>query len=263
LHRDGRVLEGWHRAKACHELGKSPLTRPLEGTDEEAFAFVVDLNLRRRHLRDSRRAMLAARLETTTHGGARRGDQHANLHLARASSARICNAKIRSVADAATVLKRGTPEVIAAVDGGDFAVSRAAKIAKLPPERQASRLERDQRKERGESRQEHGFYRTPEETTRAVVVEEKLPKKVCEPCCGDGVISRVLEALGHEVISSDKYDRGYGVPGRDFLEETEKQAECMMTNPPFDDIDKIVQHALDLGYTKIIVQVPLTWLAGM
>jgi hypothetical protein len=167
------------------------------------------------------------------------------------------------VADAALVLKRGAPELVTAVKQGSVAVSQAAKIAKLPKDKQASRLERDQRKERGESRQQHDFYRTPEETTRAVVVKEKLPKKVCEPCCGDGAISRVLEALGHDVISRDKYERGYGEPGRDFLEETEKQADCMMTNPPFDQIDEIVLHALDLGYTKIIVLASITWLGGM
>jgi hypothetical protein len=37
---------------------------PFKGSDKEAFAFVVDANLRRRHLNESQRAMLAARLET-------------------------------------------------------------------------------------------------------------------------------------------------------------------------------------------------------
>jgi hypothetical protein len=169
----------------------------------------------------------------------------------------------RLVTAAAQVRKRGVLELVTAVEQGSVVVSQAAKIAQLPQERQAPRLERYHRKERGEGRQEHDFYRTPKETTRAVVIKEKLPKKVCEPCCGDGAISRVLEALGHKVISSDKYDRGYGEPGRDFLKETEKQADCMMTNPPFDQIDEIVLHALDLGYAKIIVLGPITWLAGM
>jgi hypothetical protein len=60
-------------------LGIEPLYSLLpNGVD--AIAFVIDKNLRRRHLNKSQRAMAASKLEGFTHGGDRKSDQDANLH---------------------------------------------------------------------------------------------------------------------------------------------------------------------------------------
>jgi hypothetical protein len=68
LHHDGRLLDGRHRARICAELGIEPDTETFEGTDSEALAYVLDLNLTRRHLSESQRAMIAARLATLGRG---------------------------------------------------------------------------------------------------------------------------------------------------------------------------------------------------
>jgi len=39
---------------------------------------------------------------------------------------------------------------------------------------------------------------------------ESFEGQIWEPACGDGAISRVLEAAGYQVISTDLIDRGYG-----------------------------------------------------
>jgi ParB-like chromosome segregation protein Spo0J len=62
LHRDGRILDGVQREKACRELGRKVRCEPFTKTDAEARAFVFDRNLHRRHLTESQRAMAAAKL---------------------------------------------------------------------------------------------------------------------------------------------------------------------------------------------------------
>ena len=55
---------------------------------------------------------------------------------------------------------------------------------------------------------------------------------IWEPACGDGAMSRILEAAGHTVISTDLVDRGYGRGGHDFLADHETMADHIVTNPP-------------------------------
>lgn len=52
---EGQVLDGWHRYRACKELDISPMTTEFEGDDP--VAFVIDLNLSRRHLSPSQKAL--------------------------------------------------------------------------------------------------------------------------------------------------------------------------------------------------------------
>jgi DNA-binding transcriptional regulator YdaS (Cro superfamily) len=77
----------------------------------------------------------------TTHGGDRRSEQAANLPVpTQAEAAERLNVSERSVRDAVKVRDHGAPELVAAVERGDVPVSRAAKIADLPREEQASRI---------------------------------------------------------------------------------------------------------------------------
>lgn len=55
---EGRVIDGRHRARACHELGIRPATRNWSGTGS-LTAFVVSLNIHRRSLTSSQRAAIA------------------------------------------------------------------------------------------------------------------------------------------------------------------------------------------------------------
>lgn len=59
-------------------------------------------------------------------------------------------------------------------------------------------------------------------------------KKIWEPACGDGAISKVLEAAGYDVISTNINDRGYGETDVDFLKTLNRRADVIVTNPPFD-----------------------------
>ena len=58
----GELLDGAHRARACAELGITPQTITLAIDPAQYQDFVVSANLNRRHLSDSDRALVAARL---------------------------------------------------------------------------------------------------------------------------------------------------------------------------------------------------------
>lgn len=82
-------------------------------------------------------------------------------------------------------------------------------------------------------RETHDFYPTHPGATRALLSVEAFDGPVWEPACGDGAMSRVLEAHGLHVVSTDLIDRGYGHAPRDFLFEWSPQAPHVVTNPPF------------------------------
>ena len=86
------------------------------------------------------------------------------------------------------------------------------------------------------------LYETPPCATRALLhLEEALmPRRIWEPACGRGAISRVLEDEGFEVQSSDLVDYEYpgAVSGLDFLsvDKTHPIANAIdgiVTNPPY------------------------------
>jgi hypothetical protein len=92
-------------------------------------------NVTRRHLDESQRAVVAARLATLQQGGDRRSDQAANLPVEKtqASAAARLNVSERSVRHAQAVLSTGTPELVRAVEQGRIAVSAASRLAKETP----------------------------------------------------------------------------------------------------------------------------------
>ena len=59
LHPDGRIIDGRNRWRACEDAGVEPQTREWDG-EGSLTAFVVSLNLHRRHLTSSQRAAAAA-----------------------------------------------------------------------------------------------------------------------------------------------------------------------------------------------------------
>ena len=53
------------------------------------------------------------------------------------------------------------------------------------------------------------LYETPSVATETLLRIEKIPQDVWEIAAGRGAITRVLEAHGHRVISSDIHDYGF------------------------------------------------------
>lgn len=92
------------------------------------------------------------------------------------------------------------------------------------------------------------FYPTPPEATRALLSVESFDGSIWEPACGEGHISRVLEAHKYSTISTDLIDYGYGEGGRDFLAERTPLAKHIVTNPPYGRglADAFAKHAIKL-----------------
>jgi hypothetical protein len=72
----GKVLDGRNRVFACKKAGVKitpELQRRFKGGYAEAKAYVIDLNIHRRHLNAVQRARIAVKLTPdATHGGERR-----------------------------------------------------------------------------------------------------------------------------------------------------------------------------------------------
>jgi N6-adenosine-specific RNA methylase IME4/ParB-like chromosome segregation protein Spo0J len=128
---EDKILDGRNRYRACVEAGVEPKFMVYSGDD--AVAYVISLNLRRRHLSESQRAMVAAKLATM-----RRGDnQHSPIgETSQARAAELLNVGKRSVERAADVREGGTPELVHAVEQGAVSVSAAADVATLPAQEQ-------------------------------------------------------------------------------------------------------------------------------
>lgn len=111
-------------------------------------------------------------------------------------------------------------------------------------------------------RDKDDFYPTPAPATWALLRAEQFGPVIWEPACGDGAISKVLTAAGHEVISTDLNDMGFGEPRIDFLMEQRLLAPHIITNPPFKNAEAFVRKALDLGADKVAMLLRLAWLEG-
>jgi hypothetical protein len=146
---EDQVLDGWHRYRACQQLGITPKTHewcPLHA-GADPVAFVLSLNLQRRHLTESQRAMVAAELATLERGGDRRspkfkGSPDPLKKKASSSSIEAAAKKLdvspASVKRAKTVLKHGTPGLVNDVKTGKVPVKTAARQAKAAARGSAS-----------------------------------------------------------------------------------------------------------------------------
>jgi N6-adenosine-specific RNA methylase IME4/ParB-like chromosome segregation protein Spo0J len=137
---EGRILDGRNRFRACLAAGVEPMFRPFDGDDP--LAYVISLNLKRRHLSESQRAMVAAKLATL-----KRGDnQHSPIgETSQAKAAELLNVGKRSVERATEVRDHGAPELQRAVERGDVSVSAAADVAALPEDEQRGIVARGER----------------------------------------------------------------------------------------------------------------------
>jgi N6-adenosine-specific RNA methylase IME4/ParB-like chromosome segregation protein Spo0J len=128
---DGKILDGRNRYRASAVAGVDCPMREYVGDDP--LAFVLSINLKRRHLNESQRGMVMARIATLPKGS----NQHAEISVpSQAQVAKTLNVSVDTGQFARKVLDHGTSELIAAVDHGHLAVSVAAKAAALPAEDQ-------------------------------------------------------------------------------------------------------------------------------
>lgn len=98
-----------------------------------------------------------------------------------------------------------------------------------------------------ENREAFDYYATDPKAVEMLLELEQFAPVIWEPACGEGHISKVLQAHGYEVISTDLVYRGFGDPEPlDFLKETLDGFEGdIITNPPYSAGLEFVQRALE------------------
>lgn len=115
----------------------------------------------------------------------------------------------------------------------------------------------------GRERAEHDYYATEPRAADFLCDIEELSHKIWEPACGEGHLSKVLFARGHDVLSTDIVDRGFGSVC-DFLASVRIFPGDIVTNPPYKYAQEFVEHALECVHdgSKVCMFLKLTFLEG-
>lgn len=106
-----------------------------------------------------------------------------------------------------------------------------------------------------EERESNDYYATHPDAINYLKKKIELPHLILEPACGEGHLSERLKELGHEVMSYDIVDRGYGEV-QNFFEmltaPTDKEF-AIVTNPPYKWSLQFVLHSLELLHDGMLV----------
>lgn len=144
----GRIIDGRNRSLVCQELGLKPMFREWDGVGS-LVDFVVSLNLKRRHLTTSQRAMIAVEIEKYLAGEAeqrrlanlKRGNSHPDVrsseHREYGRSSVLAGRMVSVGKDAVLAAKhiaQQAPDLRKAVIDGTLPLAAARQIARLPQE---------------------------------------------------------------------------------------------------------------------------------
>lgn len=167
---EGMVLDGWNRYRAATEVGQECPARSLEEWIEPR-EFVDAQNNARRHLTDSQRAFVAAKLANLSNGQKSSSANLQSTAVSQADAAETLKVSVRSVADGAKVLRDGDKELADAVERGEVSVSAAAKVAELPKEEQREIVQQGKVKDVARAARAHG---KPKKGPKADVIRAEL-----------------------------------------------------------------------------------------
>ena len=136
------IIDGRNRYNACRQLSIEPSYREWTGNGS-LVAFIVSLNLRRRHLSTSQRAIVAARLANLSEGRPANKETASNeAVISQAEAAEMLNVSRSSVQRATKVLRDGVDDLAELIEAGELEVSPAAHFAELPKGKQKRLLKR-------------------------------------------------------------------------------------------------------------------------
>jgi hypothetical protein len=102
------------------------------GGEAEALAYVVSRNLKRRHLTVAQRSIIAGKIAALKRGQTQIGPG-TDLKT-QAQAANMLDVSVSSVGRAKTVLDRGSPELVAAVEADEISLRGVAEIVRSDAE---------------------------------------------------------------------------------------------------------------------------------
>lgn len=149
LDKDGKVIDGRHRVKACIKLQIDVPYRVIEDGEDPVF-LAISANLARRHLGVGQRAMIAARIANMLEGRPKTAQKFAvnpgidnagvtteKEKITQNEAANLLNISRRSVQNAKALHSYGTPELARMVEDGKVHLTAASEVARLSFEKQA------------------------------------------------------------------------------------------------------------------------------
>ncbi len=137
--REGEIIDGRNRYRACLELGIEPITREWNGTGS-VVDFAVSANLHRRHLSSGQKAVIALAIEKHLAREAkdRQGTRtdigqkvDGSFGRADAQVAALVGTNRQYVSDAKTIRSRA-PELLPLVRDGELTIQVAKEISEWP-----------------------------------------------------------------------------------------------------------------------------------
>jgi ParB-like chromosome segregation protein Spo0J len=149
------VIDGRNRLDACEVLGwqlvdekgewRGKITSHIEykrKNHNEIIAEVVSLNLQRRHLTTSQRAMYAAELANMKIGRPGKAANWPVKTVSQSEAGTLASVSERSVRRAKQLLDEAPAKIVEAVKSGKLAVSKALEAIKPKPDKTQQRAER-------------------------------------------------------------------------------------------------------------------------
>jgi len=132
---EGKILDGRNRYRAAQAMGVECPIQEYDGDD--ATGFVISLNLHRRHLSESQRGVVAAKLANLENGQKTSSANLPSTAVSQSDAAEMLNVSTRTVTSAKVVVDQGSDSLVQAVESGSVSVSAAADVATLPKQKQA------------------------------------------------------------------------------------------------------------------------------
>lgn len=148
---DGKILDGRNRYKACQIVKVEPRFRDFNG-EGDPVDFIVSVNVKRRHLNSSQKALVMAKVLDLPRGNPKlksdkspanpKSAQNAELRTV-AQAAKEIEVSPRTVGQAKQVLREAPKETVKQVERGEKSVATAVKeIKEAKAKTQAAKEER-------------------------------------------------------------------------------------------------------------------------
>lgn len=128
---EGKILDGRNRYLACQKANVKLETRNYTGVNP--LAFVISLNIQRRHLSVEQRGFAAARIATLTKGGDPNASRDA---LTQDEAAEKLDVSRSTVQRARKVIEKGSKALQSAAESGEIPLKKAASVVNLPKSEQ-------------------------------------------------------------------------------------------------------------------------------
>lgn len=118
-----QIIDGRHRHRAATELAIPCPSRDYTGNDP--LGFVISLNLKRRHLNESQRALIAAKIANMKQGRPENSSIELITPVSQAKAAEMMNVGVATLKRAKAILEADDSEAVRQIERGELTVSKA------------------------------------------------------------------------------------------------------------------------------------------